>query len=109
MMTSAAVPTTYRNLANTARQLESNWSSKLLGRPGGVGLKLFKIDAKGLAPEMHGDYDEALLMLDGSVELSLDGVRMTLLVGDLQIIPAGVPHEILPGGVGSFLLFDPEP
>ena len=108
-MTATDRPSTHRDLIGEARRLDANWASKLLGRPGGVGLKLFKIDAAGLAPEMHAAYDEALLMLDGLIELSMDGVRVTLLAGDLQIIPAGVWHEILPGGNGSFLLFDPEP
>ena len=102
-------PSTHRDLIGEARLLDPNWVGKLLGRPGGVGLKLFKIDAAGLAPEMHAAYDEALLMLDGGLDLSMDGARVTLLAGDLQIIPAGVWHEILPGGHGSFLLFDPEP
>ncbi len=106
---STDLASTHRNLAGAARGLRSNWAGKLLGRPGGVGLKLFKVDAAGLASEMHPAYDEALLMLEGQAELSIDGVRVALQAGDLQVIPAGAWHEILPGGQGSFLLVDPEP
>jgi len=100
---------THRDLISNAQLLGPNWSGKLMGRPGGVGLKLFKVDAGGLAREMHPGYDEALLMLEGAVDMVMEGVHVSLRAGDLQIIPAGIWHEILPGGHGSFLLVDPEP
>jgi mannose-6-phosphate isomerase-like protein (cupin superfamily) len=102
-------PSTHRDLIGDARLLGSNWAGKLIGRPGGVGLKLFKVDEGGLAREMHPAYDEALLMLDGAIDLAIDDVCVSLRAGDLQVIPAGAWHEILPGGHGSFLLVDPEP
>lgn len=108
MIASHAAPT-HRDLVGHARLLGPAWSGKLVGRPGGVGLKLFKVDAAGLAREMHPGYDEALLMLEGAIDLVMDDVQVPLRAGDLQIIPAGSWHEILPGGHGSFLLVDPEP
>lgn len=108
-MTPSNPSTTWRNLAGDARLLGPRWAGKVLGRTCGVGLKLFKVDPTGLAMERHPGYDEALLMLDGEIALSLEGVRIRLVAGDLQIISAGASHEILPGGKGSFLLFDPEP
>jgi len=101
-------PSTHRDLVGDARLLGPNWTGKLMGRPGGVGLKLFKVDAGGLAREMHPAYDEALLMLEGAIDLTIDGARISLRAGDLQVIPAGAWHEILPGGHGSFLLVDPQ-
>lgn len=108
-MVSSHASLTHRDLVGIARLLGPRWSGQLVGRPGGVGLKLFKVDAAGLAREMHPGYDEALLMLEGAIDLVLDGEQVSLRAGDLQIIPAGSWHEILPGGHGSFLLVDPAP
>ncbi|HEV2675412.1 MAG TPA: cupin domain-containing protein [Aliidongia sp.] len=101
--------TTFRDIAGRARALGDGWPSDQLARIQGIGLKLFRVDPKGLPPESHPAYAEGLLMLDGEIMLVLGDVSIRLLGGDFQVIPAGVPHEILPGGRGAFLLVDPEP
>jgi quercetin dioxygenase-like cupin family protein len=72
-----------------------------------VRAKLFKVDPAGLAEECHPDWDEALLMVAGDLTLVLDGVHVVLQTGDFLLIPRGVPHRILPGTNGAFVLLDP--
>ncbi|MFH1804745.1 MAG: cupin domain-containing protein [Pseudomonadota bacterium] len=97
------------NLAAVAAQLPDGWAGRILADFGCVRLKLFKADAAGLAGEVHSDWDEAILMLDGELVLELDQVPVCLKAGDFHLIPRGVRHRILPGCSGSFILLDPEP
>lgn len=96
-------------LANLAQELPGAWGRSILGDVGGVKLKLFRTDGRGLEPEVHEDWAEALLMIEGDLTLVLDGEDVRLSTGDLQLIPAGCIHAIRPGATATFLLFDPEP
>jgi mannose-6-phosphate isomerase-like protein (cupin superfamily) len=96
-------------LAGLARDLPGAWGRTVLGDVGGVKLKLFRTEGEGLDPEVHEDWAEALLMIEGELTLVLDGEEIFLSVGDLQLIPAGCLHAIRPGAKAAFLLFDPEP
>ncbi|MFC3080429.1 cupin domain-containing protein [Phenylobacterium terrae] len=97
------------NLASLAQELSGAWGRSVLGDVGGVKLKLFRTDGQGLDPEVHEDWAEALLMVEGDLTLVLDGEDVRLSAGDLQLIPAGCVHAIRPGAKAAFLLFDPEP
>lgn len=96
-------------LAGLAQELPGAWGRAVLGDVGGVKLKLFRTDGAGLDPEIHENWAEALLMIEGELTLVLDGKDLVLSAGDLQLIPAGCRHAIRPGGKAAFLLFDPEP
>lgn len=97
------------NLKDTALSLPAGWNGRTLADFGCVRTKLFKVDPAGLAEERHSNWDEALLMLDGELILELDGAQLALKAGDFCLIPRGVPHRILSGCHGSFVLLDPEP
>ena len=43
----------------------------------------------------HPDADETFLMLEGEVELHVDGERQPLGAGGIAVIPRGVPHAFL--------------
>lgn len=101
--------TTFRDLTRLAAGLGDGWRSLRLAQIQDIGLKLFRVEPAGLPTETHPDYAEGLLMLDGEITLMLDRTPIRLAAGDFQLIPAGVPHAILPGGHGAFLLVDPEP
>jgi len=96
------------NLPACVAELGGDWGKQVLGEIAGARLKLFRTDGVGLPPETH-PWDEALLMVEGELTLTLDDVDVTLRAGDLQVIPAGCRHAIWPGSKSAFLLFDPEP
>jgi mannose-6-phosphate isomerase-like protein (cupin superfamily) len=95
-------------LARLAQDLPGTWGRVVLGDVSGVKLKLFRTDGLGLEPEVHADWSEALLLISGELTLVLDGREIFLSAGDLQLIPAGCLHAILPGAKAVFLLLDPE-
>ena len=97
------------NLPNLAQDLPGRWGRAVLGDIAGVKLKLFRTEGHGLDPEVHEDWAEALLMIEGELTLVLDETEILLSAGDLQLIPAGSVHAIRPGAKAAFLLFDPEP
>ncbi len=105
-MTNATAPAVLADLL--AYLPEQGWRSHNLGRVGNTHLKLFRVDPDGLAEEAHPDWAEALVMVEGCVQVTIDGTPVTLKAGDALLIPEGVRHAILPGGHGAFLLIDPE-
>ncbi len=98
------------NLKDAAAALPvDGWKRRILADFGGLRAKLFRIDPAGLAEATHADWDEALLMIDGELRFELGDAVLDLAAGDFCVIPRGVPHRILPGGRGAFVLLDPEP
>jgi quercetin dioxygenase-like cupin family protein len=87
----------------------SGWTSLVLGEAGTARVKLFRVDPTGLAEEVHHAWSESLIMLDGEIDIELDGLIHTIRAGQHIHIPAGQTHSIHPGGHGTFILVDPEP
>jgi len=95
------------HLPSKAASLASTWRSEVLARVGGANLKVLRMDEAGFAEEVH-DYDEALLVVEGSFRLGLEEEIVELGAGDFFVIPAGLRHRGLPGGShGTLLIFDP--
>lgn len=96
------------NMFETAKELPLGWVSRVLADMPASRVKLFRIDPAGLPSETHLGYNEAMIVLEGKLELRLGEDVLPLSRGDFALIPARVPHEILPGGTGTILLLDPE-
>jgi mannose-6-phosphate isomerase-like protein (cupin superfamily) len=86
--------------------LPEAWRSRIVGRVGPCNLKIIRMDEKGIPHEVHPDYEEALLVLEGRMDLEVGAEQVSLGTGDLYVIPAGVPHRVLPGSFGLLLLVD---
>lgn len=98
------------NLVSLGQSLPLHgWKSQVLGTAGTAHIKLFRVDPNGLAPEVHPDWSESLVMLDGEIELELGGTAYTVQMGEQIHIPAGQVHAIRSGGHGVFILVDPGP
>ena len=67
------------------------------------------MDEGGIPPEVHAEFDEALLVVDGRMELEVDGRVIELEAGDFYVVPAGMSHRVLPGSRGTLFLIDAEP
>ena len=59
-----------------------------------IGVAVFDA-AKSNIEHIHPNCEEAVYVLEGSVEHTLAGQRTTLHAGDLIIVPRGVPHRLL--------------
>jgi quercetin dioxygenase-like cupin family protein len=92
-------------LTDTARALPTAWRSTVLGQAAGANLKLLRMDAAAYPDESH-DFDEALLVLDGQMNLAILGQTVAVVAGSMVIVPAGVPHAVAPGSHGTLLIVD---
>ncbi|EIL99791.1 MULTISPECIES: cupin domain-containing protein [Rhodanobacter] len=93
------------DLAQQAAQLEQTWRSQRLARVGDASLKLLRMDAQAYPDETHA-YAEGLLVLEGELRLDVAGEAVTVAAGQLCMVPAGVPHAVLPGSSGTLLIID---
>jgi hypothetical protein len=73
-------------------------------------LRLLRIDEDGVAAERDFDLDLnwAVLMLEGEMTLDVDGRKVPLAAGDVQVGATGRAARIRAGGAGAFLLVDRE-
>lgn len=97
--------TTKINLMHAAQALPTAWRSTVLGRAAGANIKVLRMDAAAYPDESH-DFDEALLVLEGQMNLTLQGQQVVVLAGEVFIVPAGVPHAVAPGSHGTLMIID---
>jgi quercetin dioxygenase-like cupin family protein len=93
------------DLAELTQRLPEAWSSALLAEVGGAGLKVLRMDGRALEPERHEE-PEALLVLEGRLELELSGESLSLGTGELAVVPAGALHAVRPGSHGTLLIVE---
>ncbi|MEV4560341.1 cupin domain-containing protein [Kitasatospora sp. NPDC049285] len=93
------------NLPETATGLPEAWSSLPLGRVGAACVKVLRMDEMPLAEESHAAA-EALLVLDGRLELVVDGAPVPVQAGELFIVPAGTTHAVGPGSRGTLVIVE---
>ncbi|WP_329562390.1 cupin domain-containing protein [Kitasatospora sp. NBC_01266] len=93
------------NLSDTAAALPQAWRSQLLGQVGTARLKVLRMDELPLEEETHAGA-EALLVLDGRLELLLGDREVTVGQGELVCVPAGTRHAVRAGSEGTLVLLE---
>lgn len=93
------------NLLLEAAQLPHTWRSTVIGHAAGVNLKVLRMDDLPYPDETH-DFDEALLVLDGQMNLQIRNELITVKQGEVFIVPAGVSHAVAPGSRGTLVIID---
>jgi mannose-6-phosphate isomerase-like protein (cupin superfamily) len=94
-----------KNLSSLAQNLPEAWRSLTTAHIGNANLKILRMDACAHAEEVHA-HDEAFLVLEGSLHLSIDGESSMLRRHEFCVIPAGVVHGVLPGSSGCLMIMD---
>lgn len=94
------------HLSLLAQRLPDAWVSHQLGKVGHAAIKLIKMGGQGIADEYHLEFDELLVVIDGEMELVIDGQGVILKTGDYYLIPRGAVHRVSPGSHGTLLLVD---
>lgn len=93
------------NLIAAASALSAAWRSRTAGRVGNAHIKLLRMDASPHEEETH-DYPEALLVLEGRLELAVGGRCQTIEAGEMTVVDAHQPHAVCPGSSGVLLIVD---
>jgi len=93
------------HLPTFAESLPHPWRSQVLGRAAGANVKVLRMDDAAYPDESH-DFDEALLVVDGQMNLDLSGQRVEVQAGEVFIVPAGILHAVAPGSHGTLVIID---
>ena len=107
LLTPLIEPMRHINLIAHASSLPQTWRSQIVGLPGGSNLKVLRMDATSYEEEVH-NYNEALLVLDGCMNLQLGDSVVPVGAGEVYVVPAGVPHGVAPGSHGTLVIVDPQ-
>jgi quercetin dioxygenase-like cupin family protein len=93
------------NLLVAAKRLPDAWRSEVFARVGAARFKLSRMDGGAYAEERH-DHPEVLVVLDGHMNLVVDGVATPVRSGEMICIDAGVLHGVAAGSAGTLLIFN---
>ncbi len=93
------------DLRTKALALPQAWHSQVLGQIGNANLKVLRMDEHSVIEEVH-EYDEGLLVIDGCLELSVRGKKISVISGQLYVAKAGVPHTVEIGSFGTLVIID---
>ncbi|WP_035842157.1 cupin domain-containing protein [Kitasatospora azatica] len=93
------------NVFAVAAELPAAWKSQVLGQVGTACMKVLRMDELPVEEEAHGAA-EALLVLDGRLELVVDGESMTVGPGELFLVPAGARHSVGAGSRGTLVIVE---
>ena len=91
------------DLARAAAALPETWRSTKLGAANGAAVKVLRMDAGDYADEIH-DYAEALLVLDGQMNLRVGDEVVAVRAGEVVVVPAGTLHGVAPGSHGTLFV-----
>lgn len=95
------------NLAQALSQFDERWSPRIVGQLNGQHVKLAKLEGE-FVWHHHDDEDELFLVLEGRLEMQLEGHDdLVLDAGELCIVPRGVAHRPVAHGEVHVLLFEP--
>ncbi|GAA0443710.1 cupin domain-containing protein [Streptomyces stramineus] len=93
------------NVVETADALPTAWNSYSLGEVGAACVKVLRMDSSPVQEEVHGA-DEVLLVLNGRLELLVEGTEVIVETGEMYRVPAGTPHAVGPGSHGTLVIVE---
>nr|WP_315201505.1 cupin domain-containing protein [uncultured Albidiferax sp.] len=92
-------------LTAIAAQLPQAWTSQIQSHVGATRIKVLRMDDAAYPDETH-DYAEGLLVLDGQMQLTVQGEPVTVAAGELYLVPAHTPHAVAAGSYGTLVILD---
>ena len=51
------------------------------------------------------EYPEAMFVMDGRINLLVDGQAVAVNAGGMYVVPPGMPHTVVPGSDGTLVIF----
>jgi quercetin dioxygenase-like cupin family protein len=99
-------------LADLITPTERGIASRVLSKTAGGNVTLFAFDAGEGLSEHTAPFDALVLVVDGSLALTIGGKVITAATGDIVRLPANVPHAVDATEAAKMLLImlrDPAP
>lgn len=93
------------DLVQRAKEQPAAWRSTIVGKAAGANVKVLQMDGSMYDDECH-DFDEALLVLDGQMNLDIGGEIITVRAGEVFLVPAGLSHGVAVGSHGTLVIID---
>ena len=93
------------DLRAAAAELPDSWHSHVLAKVGAARFKVSRMDGGPYLDECH-DHAEVLVVLEGQMNLVIDGVAAPVRAGEMIQVEAGVRHGVAPGSHGTLLIFN---
>ncbi len=93
------------DLVAAAERLPEAWRSQVLANVGAAQVKLSRMDGATYPEERH-THPEVLVVLNGQMNLLIDGVAVAVGTGEMVRIAAGVAHGVAEGSHGTLLIFN---
>jgi quercetin dioxygenase-like cupin family protein len=95
----------HTNLFELAASLPEAWRSKIVGEAAGANFKVVRMDGRAYANESH-TFNEALLVIEGQMNLQFGEKVVPVQSGEVYIVPAGIPHAVAEGSYGTLVIID---
>lgn len=96
------------NLQAAAIGLPQAWCSTVLGMAAGAQIKVLRMDGAEYPDEVH-PFNEALVVLDGVMNLKLGDHVVPVNAGEMFVVPADTPHGVAAGSHGTLVIVDQPP
>ena len=93
------------NLLTLAAKLPTSWQSTVIGEVAGGNFKILRMDGNTYPNEAH-EFNEALVVLEGQLNLRFGETVVPVMAGEVYIVPAGVPHAVASGSFGTLVIID---
>jgi quercetin dioxygenase-like cupin family protein len=93
------------NLIDLASSLPEAWRSEIVGEAAGANFKVVRMDGRAYPNESHS-FNEALLVLEGQINLQFGEKIIQVKSGEVYIVPAGLPHAVAEGSHGTLVIID---
>jgi quercetin dioxygenase-like cupin family protein len=93
------------NLLQLAASLPIAWKSNVVGAAAGANFKVLRMDGAEYPNETHS-FDEALLVLEGEMNLQFGMEVIQVNAGEVYIVPAGIAHAVAAGSHGTLVIID---
>jgi quercetin dioxygenase-like cupin family protein len=105
-MTDSPFPAFFDNLPQPDVPMDGLWARMMVDNA----LILFYSLPEGGSADEHTHGDEWGAILDGKIDITMNGETRTYAKGDTYFIPAGTPHSVVnhPGVVGIDVFADPD-
>lgn len=93
-------------LKEKLKQIDTYWQPNIVGTLNGQHVKLAKIKGE-FVWHHHENEDELFYVVQGSFDMELRDRTVTLMEGDMFIVPRGVEHRPVAHEEAAIMMFEP--